>query len=185
MSMKQYFRQSAAAILRRLAIPALPAVGAVAAFTACTNIECPLDNIVEMACGVYSAEDLGRMKLDATLTVSTGGRKDTVLLNQATDIDVFLLPLKQGEKVDTFLLNFSKEELSATDTLIVTHDNSPHFESLDCPSSVFHHVQNVRWTSHALRLMPLTIDSVAVVRRLVDYENIENIRLYLRSTVSH
>lgn len=185
MSMKTLPGKLFAVLLRYLALPSLPVVAAAVGLAGCTNIECPLDNIVEMTCGLYNAESGNRMKLDATLSVSTGGRKDTLLLNQATDLEAFFLPLKQGEPVDTFLLNFSNAEQQATDTLFVVHANSPHFESLDCPSSVFHHIQEVRWTSHALRLMPVTIDSVAVARRLVDYENIENIRLFLRTTVGN
>ena len=123
---------------------------------ACTNIDCPLNMVV--SCN---------------------------LLNQAQNIDAFLLPLRQGSEMDTLLLNFSDATRSATDTLFISHNNVPHFESLDCPASIFHQLTSVRWTSHALKEFPLTVDSAAIVRKVVDYENIENIKLYLRSTVSH
>ena len=71
----------------------------------------------------------------------------------------------------------------AVDTLFVDHTLQPHFESLDCPSSVFHTITGVRATSHSLGNMPLTIDSVALVRLIVNYDDVENIRIYLRSTV--
>ena len=152
---------------------------------ACTNIDCPLDNVVEMTCGLYRAEDGASLTLTHVLTVSTGGSKDSILLNQAQNIDAFLLPLRQGSEMDTLLLNFSDATRSATDTLFISHNNVPHFESLDCPASIFHQLTSVRWTSHAWKEYPLTVDSAAIVRKVVDYENIENIKLYLRSTVSH
>ena len=47
---------------------------------------------------------------------------------------------------------------------------------------MFHELGGAHHTSHALSLMPLTIDSVAVVRKTVNYDDIENLKIYLRST---
>ena len=153
------------------------------ALSACSGIDCPLDNVVSMKCGLYSAEDETSLRLSDTLTVRAGGIKDTVLLNRAQGISDFLVPLRQGVTTDTLLFCFSNaERQSATDTVYVTHTNQPHFESIDCPLAVFHTVQSVRWTSHHLSAMPLTIDSIAIVRQLVDYEDVENLKIYLRST---
>jgi hypothetical protein len=66
--------------------------------------------------------------------------------------------------------------------IFVAHTNEPHFESVDCPPAVFHTIQSVAWTSHSLSQMPLTIDSVAVVRTKVNYDDVENLKVYLRST---
>lgn len=151
--------------------------------SACTGIDCPLDNIVSMTCGLYNAEDETSLRLSDTLTVRAGGVKDTVLLNRAQGISDFLVPLRHGVTTDTLLFCFSNaDRQSATDTVYVTHTNQPHFESIDCPLAVFHTIQSVRWTSHHLSAMPLTIDSIAIVRQLVDYEDVENLKIYLRST---
>ncbi len=148
----------------------------------CTNIDCPLDNLVELTCGLYSAETGSRLVLTDTLTVSTGGARDTVL-NRAQDVSSFVLPVRQGVDCDTLQMCFSNASgQSAIDTLFVWHTNEPHFESVDCPAAVFHTLQKVAWTSHALRVMPLTIDSAAIVRETVNYDNVENIRLFLRAT---
>ncbi len=153
------------------------------AFSACTSIDCPLDNVVAMTCGLYRAEDGETLELSDTLTVRAGGLKDTVLLNRAQGVSDFLIPLRQGVERDTLLFDFSNaSQQRATDTVYVEHTNQPHFESIDCSTAVFHTVMSVRWTSHALSEMPLTIDSVAIVRQLVDYDDIENLRIYLRST---
>ena len=160
----------------------LPA--AVLAVTACSNIDCPLDNVVALNCGLYSAEEKTSLTLRDTLTVyGRGFGRDTVLLNRALGISSFLLPVRQGFREDTLLLRLSNlEGQEATDTIFLKHTNEPHFESLDCPPAVFHTLQGVRWTSHALSLMPLTVDSVAVVRTTVNYDDIENLKIYLRAT---
>lgn len=151
--------------------------------TACTNLDCPLDNVVVMTCGLYHTGTSDTLMLSDTLTVSTGGMKDTVLLNRATGISDFELQLRQASECDTLQFRFANTSgQSATDTIFLTHINTPHFESVDCPASMFHTLQSVSWTSHSLDDMPLTIDSVAIVRNTVNYEDIENLRIYLRST---
>lgn len=151
--------------------------------SACSNIDCPLDNVVSMQCNLYAAETKSPMTLYDELSVTPAGR-DTVLLNKATEISSFLLPLKESGTRDTLLLHFSNlSGQDAVDTLFVDHIPQAHFESLDCPSSVFHTITGVRATSHSLGNMPLTIDSVALVRSIVNYDDVENIRIYLRSTV--
>lgn len=154
-------------------------------FGACSNIDCPLDNVVMMQCNLYSAETRQALSLPVNLTVKPAGR-DTVLLNQASDIKSFLLPLKDAGGRDTLLLNLSNTAgQEATDTLFVTHTVKPHFESLDCPASVFHTITGVSATHHALSILPLTVDSIALIRPTVNYDDIENIRLFLRSTSGH
>jgi len=152
-------------------------------FASCTNVDCPLDNIVELTCGLYSNETGASLTLTDTLTVDAGGTKDTTLLNRAYGISSFSLPLRHGVACDTLLMRFSNASgKSATDTLFLRHTNEAHFESVDCPTAVFHTLLGVSWTSHALSQMPLTIDSVSIVRPTVDYENIENLKIYLRAT---
>lgn len=172
--------------LRHRYRPWLAALAACLAVAGCSNIDCPLDNVVRMQCGLYAAETRQAIKLAEgdTLTITPAGR-DTVLLNRATGIASFLLPLKESGTRDTLLLHLSNAAgLAATDTLFVDHAPQPHFESVDCPACVFHTIKGAGFTSHALSLMPLTIDSVAVVRTAVNYDDIENLRIFLRSTAT-
>ena len=160
----------------------LAAATTLLAVAACSNIDCPLDNVVAMQCNTYSSETLSPLKLPVTLTVKPAGR-DTVLLNQAEGISSFLLPLKNAGTCDTLLLNFSNSSgQDATDTLFVDHTPHAHFESLDCPSTFFHTISGARFTSHPLCDLPLTVDSVSIIRSTVNYDDIENIRIFLRAT---
>ena len=148
----------------------------------CSEIDCPLDNIVVLTCNIYQAEDATSLTLADTLTITAAGT-DSILLNRATDINTFQLPMRQGASTDTLILHFSNSRgQSAADSLFVSHTNQPHFESVDCPPSVFHNITSVSWTDHALSQFPLTIDSVAVTRSLVNYDDVENLKIYLRST---
>ena len=150
----------------------------------CSNIDCPLDNVVMMQCNLYGYETQQAFTLTDTLSVTPFGR-DTVLLNSASDVKQFLLPLKQSADNDTLLLHLSNNKgQQAVDTLFVDLTRQAHFESLDCPSSVFHNITKVRATSHPLSQFPLTVDSVSLVRSTVNYDDVENIRIFLRSTTS-
>ena len=153
-----------------------------AMLSSCSNIDCPLDNVVSMQCNLYSSETKSALTLTEVLSITPAGR-DTTLLNIATNISSFLIPLKEAGECDTLLLHLSNAAgQRAVDTLFVSHTPHPHFESLDCPSSVFHTLTSVRATSHPLAEMPLTIDSVALVRSIVNYDDVENVRIFLRST---
>ena len=154
-------------------------------FSACTNIDCPLENVVTMNCGLYATETKTSMKITDTLTVSAGGVKDTILINRATNVSTLNIPLRYAAKEDTLLLRFSNRQgQMATDTLFVQHVGTPHFESADCPLVMFHKLGHVHWTSHALSKMPLTIDSVVVINDNVNYDNVQNIKIYLRPVAS-
>lgn len=151
-------------------------------FQSCKEIECPLDNVVAMTVGLYHAENDQSLTLADTLTVKAAGT-DSILLNRAMGLSSFLLPVRQTSTSDTLLLCFSNSKnQKAIDTIFVAHTNEPHFESVDCPPAVFHTIRSVAWTSHPLSQMPLTIDSVAVVRTKVNYDDVENLKVYLRST---
>ncbi len=147
----------------------------------CSEVECPLDSVVVMTCDLRHADTGEKFLLSDTLTITPCG-KDTTLLNRAYGVSDFVLPLKIGEEVDTFLLRFSNEwEMWVVDTLFVKHRNDLHFESVDCPAAMFHQIVDVKWTTHSALEYSVVIDSVAIKRSLVDYNDIENLQIYLRS----
>ncbi|MBR6338672.1 MAG: hypothetical protein IKR63_00880 [Alloprevotella sp.] len=151
----------------------------------CSSIDCPLNNNVRMVSQLYSAETLEALTLsEAELNITAAGT-DSLLLNRWSGAGTFSLPLGYRSDPDTLLLHFSNSHGQfATDSLIVSHTATPHFENIDCPVVVFHQLSHVRWTSHPLRELPLTIDSVVISRNLVDYEDLENLRIYLRAVAT-
>ena len=150
-------------------------------FAGCTEVECPLDNVVEMTCTLYDAQTQKQVKITDTLTVMATGT-DSILFNRGINLNQLKLPLGYTTVIDTLLYRFSNAKgQAAVDTVFVRHENLPHFESVDCPVVVFHHISQVRWTCHSLSVMPLTIDSVALIQPTVNYEDTENLRVFLRS----
>lgn len=151
--------------------------------SACSNIDCPLDNVVSLQCNLYDASTQSTLTLSDVLSVTPAGR-DTLLLNQATGIKSFLLPLKEAGTQDTLLLHFANAQGAVqVDTLFVNHTPQPHFESLDCPSSVFHTLNAVR-VSAQVSTNSAIVDSVSLVRPIVNYDDIENIRLFIRTSAA-
>lgn len=149
-------------------------------FPSCTEVECPLDSVVVMTCGLYDADTKAELSLQQTLTIKPSG-KDTVLLNAAQNIQNFVLPLKLGGVCDTMLLHFTDDwGAEVVDTLFVSHTNNPHFESVECPATIFFNLTNVGYNNSKESLTPVCIDSVAIVRGLVDYYDVENVQIYLR-----
>lgn len=136
---------------------------------ACDSIDCTLYNTVELSCSFYSEGKA--VKLTDTLTVSALGT-DSVLANKLVGASTVNLPLSYSQEVDTLVLHVYGEEYDARDTLWIEKSNTPHFESPDCPTNMFHQIKSVRHSS-------VFIDSVTITRSLVDYDQTENLRIHL------
>ena len=141
----------------------------------CSEVECPLDNVVVMTCGLYSADGTEQKIID-TLTVTAAGT-DSVLLNRGQNISSFALPVNYVADTDTLIFKFTEVDgTSYVDTLKVSHTNEAHFESMECPLSFFHEIKSITTTHNA-------IDSVSIVRKQVNYEDVENLKIYLASHI--
>ncbi len=144
-------------------------VAGVAALTACDSIDCTLYNTVTLTCSFYSEGKT--VKLSDTLTVSAPGT-DSILVNRMVGASTLDLPLSYTQDTDTLVLHVYGPEFDARDTLWVEKSNTPHFESPDCPTNMFHQIRSVRHSG-------TFIDSVTITRSLVDYDQTENLRIHL------
>lgn len=156
------------------------------ALSACTSIDCPLDSVVVWTLSFYDSETLERMKLPYTLTVDAQGAG--TLYNKGRGIESMKLPMSHNAQADTLYLRWTEASPEAeeaahevTDVLIIKHDNFPHFEAIDCPAAVFHTITDTHFEGHAPSSFPLNVDSLRVIRSQVDYNDVENIRLYLHN----
>lgn len=132
------------------------------AVSACSSIDCPLNNTV------YAKYKLmGNISvLDEPLTVATKRTDgtDTILLNLMQHADSFELPVSYGGTVDELYFKRTAEDTTRCDTIWIEKTNEPHFESVDCGVNFFHTITDVRYTRH-------DIDSVTVNTRNVTYDN--------------
>lgn len=148
---------------RRLAAAAVAAL----ALTACSSVDCPLNNRVYASfrlAGTVAA-------LADTLTVATprtadNAGEDTVLLNRLTGADSLSLPMSYQRDEDTFYFTLVEVGTRRTtvDTVWVAKQNEMHFESVDCAPAVFHTITGVRFTQHA-------IDDIQINNNKVTYND--------------
>lgn len=166
----------------------LIAISALSMLTSCASIDCSLDSVVVWTLSFYDSEMEEPMKLPCLLSVDAAGAGN--LYNRAQGVASIELPMSHSAEADTLFLRWGvelepDEEGSArtyevTDVLTLAHDNYPHFDAIDCPAAVFHTITDATFTTHTPSAFPLVIDSVSIIRPQVDYNDVENIRLYLR-----
>lgn len=146
--------------------------------SACSSIDCPLNN------RTYASFKLAGdvTKLVDTLTVSTprnidNPEEDTVLINRLVDTDSLSLPMSYQRTEDVYIFTFVQKdtELKTIDTLWVSKENEPHFESVDCNPVMFHTIKDVRFTQRA-------IDSIKVNYNKVTYNDAKaHFLIYLKN----
>lgn len=135
---------------------------------ACDQADCPLDNSVTYSLHFYSQGE--RVQLNDALTVATLGT-DSVLVNQMSGAQSIELPMSYARQADTLLLTIKSTEQEWKDTLWVEKTSTPHFDSPDCPTNMFHHITSVASTHH-------TISHVVLKNPEVNYANVENIQIH-------
>lgn len=143
--------------------------------TACSSIDCPVDATVATLYKVYSS-DGKELVLSDTLTVTStrSNGKDTTLLNMGIGISSFSLPVSYSHPEDVLVFHFFNQknnDLNATDTVWVKKDDYPHFESVDCNTSFFHTLTDVKYTSNY-------IDSIVIKNPSVTYDS-KTVHFYL------
>lgn len=133
--------------------------------TACTSIDCPVQNSVYTVYNLKKADGVTTDTLKGTLTISTTRAEgnDTVLLNQNANTTKFSLPISYSNAEDTLYFEVSNDTWHSIDTVYVKKDDMPHFESVDCQVSYFHDIKEVRATRYA-------IDSIVINKSFVDYD---------------
>ncbi|MCI7119717.1 MAG: DUF6452 family protein [Prevotella sp.] len=146
--------------------------------SACSSIDCPLNN------RTYASFKLAGdvTKLVDTLTVSTprnidNPEEDTVLINRLVDTDSLSLPMSYQRTEDIYIFTFVQKdtELKTIDTLWVSKENEPHFESVECNPVMFHTIKDVRFTQRA-------IDDIKVNYNKVTYNDAKaHFLIYLKN----
>lgn len=136
--------------------------------SSCSSIDCPVQNTVAVN---YAVPDT----LKDTLSVWSPLSADTavLLLNRATGVTVFSLPVSYQNPEDTLIFCVSDTSHVVTlDTVFLQKTDTPHFESVDCSPHFFHHLTGVRFTRRG-------IDSIVISNPSVTYDQtVTHIQLY-------
>ena len=151
---------------------------ALTAMTACTSIDCPVENNVATLYKRQNA-DSTQDTLHDTLTVLTRLARgvDTVILNKSVETTSFQLPISYTNAADTFTFVRKSDTRELTDTVWIEKTNLPQFESVDCKLVYFHDVTSLRHTRNG-------IDSISVKKGRIDYDsNTENFHIYFKTGI--
>jgi hypothetical protein len=133
--------------------------------SACSSIDCPLNNTVYTVYDVLTAAGKADTLKD-TLSISSRRYQngDTLLLNLAVNTTKFELPVSYTQPEDILVFKITpKGSTTAYDTVTVQKDNIPHFESVDCSANYFHTIKGVTYTRHR-------IDSIVINNPNVTYD---------------
>lgn len=165
-------------LLLRLAFFLFPVAAVVTAVmtVSCSSVDCPVQNAVYTIYKVCDSHG-NPISLGDTLTVTTScsDGNDSVLLNKNVNTSTFNLPISYNEPADTLVFYIKGEGWETFDSVIVSKDNFPHFESVDCNISFFHTITGVRWTRNI-------IDSIVVNNHQVNYDlSKEHFHIYFRT----
>ncbi|MCI6117759.1 MAG: DUF6452 family protein [Prevotella sp.] len=159
--------------MRRL----IPAIALAAMLTACTSVDCPVENVVATYYKALKA-DGKQDTLRDTLTVMTrlASGKDSVILNRSVATMSFQLPVSFANEADTFTFIRMGTSRTIVDTVCIEKTNLPQFESVDCNLVYFHDVLNIRHTRHG-------IDSISIKKARIDYEKTDNFHIHFKSGI--
>ena len=117
---------------------------------ACSSIDCPLNNRTYMSMKLTG----NKAVLEDTLTIAIqrsadNPEEDTVLINRQTGLDSLSVPMSYARTEDVYYLTLVQKDTrkKTVDTIRVTKQN---VESIDCAPAVFHTIEGVRFTQHAI-----------------------------------
>ncbi len=82
------------------------------------------------------------------------------------------LPLSYWQDEDTLVLTVKGEDYLMRDTVWVKKTNQVHYESPDCPTTLFHEIEEVRSTNEFIK-------SITVIRSSVNYGLTTNLQIHL------
>ena len=139
---------------------------------ACESYDCTLYNYVGMYGSFY--KDGVAVQLNDTLTISSG-KAGIVLLNGALATSRIIVPLSYWNDEDTLVFRVNGNGYVLRDSVWITKSNQVHYESPDCPSTLFHTIQGVRSTHEFIK-------DITVIRSTVNYETTDNLQIHLLSS---
>lgn len=136
---------------------------AILTMAGCSTLDCPLNNTVYTK---YKLDGNVKQLTGSYLTIKTKMKNgaDSILINLQENADSFNLPVSYTNPEDILYFEvLDAQNRTFHDTVVVSKDNQPHFESIDCSPSYFHTLTGVR-TTHNL------IDSIVINHKAVDFD---------------
>lgn len=157
-------------IIKSIGIAAL-VFGTFCFSTACSEEEdCSLNARAMMECNLFQIDEETNEKSNialTTLTVTAFGT-DSVIINQASNVSKLSLPLRFSADSTVLVFHY---QLEPSDTIVVRHNNTPYFLSMDCGYQMKQSIKSVSYTRHQL-------DSIYVANKEANIYGTENLKLF-------
>ncbi len=139
------------------------------ALIACGETDCSLSGRPSPVFNFMNKDTLKAKSLDSLTVIALNTvQGDSIILNDSKKVSTATLPLSY---VDTETIMVFQYSNILSDTLWITHANIPHFLSMDCGTTMYHQINEVKHTSYR-------IDSIAIINPEVDINEKENIRIF-------
>ncbi len=141
--------------------------------SACSSIDCPVQNTVEVYYGIYTYENGVEVAdtLNDTLYIWTQREdgKDT-LLNRYVGKTAFSLPPSYSHPEDMLVFYLvDTANVWTLDTVWIQKNDIPHFESVDCAAHFFHELTAVRSTHRGIDTIFINNPSVTYDPSVVNF----------------
>ncbi len=153
------------------------------AIISCVSIDCPVQNrvattfVLKKPKGGTDTMNIDTLNVWSHRIVYKDNKRDTLLINRlcgnkATSFSILTSHTLPEDSLFTQL----KDTLGHTwlDTICISKENSPHFESVDCHATYFHTITDLKYTRHG-------IDSITINNREINYDSQEHLFLYLKA----
>lgn len=140
---------------------------------ACSTIDCSLNN---RAVATYKlAGDVKQLTNPLTVAADLGDGNDSILLNEVTKVDSFILPMSYSRKEDVLHFKLIVGTDTLNDKVTIGKEDHPRFESVDCNPIIFHTITKVEYTRNF-------IDSIVINNKNVTNGFAKsNFLIYLKS----
>lgn len=133
--------------------------------SSCLELSCIDETEAFVKAGFYSYSTKSAAIPDSITLY--GLNKDSIIYKKVKLTPPALIPLKDSASVSFFVIKIN----GVNDTLEFQYWSYPHLISKECGYSMFHTVDTIFHTKHA-------IDSISRVNENITTENVENIRIF-------
>ena len=160
----------------------LLAVALAMLFAACESVNCPLETDVACVYGFYTTgrDADGTFYPGSAITIGdtlsiTELSQDIVLVNRLIGKSSVSLPVSFYSAADTLELCLADTAGNRVyDVIYVEKQSQPHWDDPSCPVKMWHQLTRVTSTHHV-------IDTVFIANPTVNYDGLENIKIYFRT----
>ncbi|MBR8706667.1 hypothetical protein IX307_002029 [Bacteroides pyogenes] len=145
--------------------------------------DCSLTGRPMMYCALYTIDPETQKVLKDTLeqlTVTALGT-DEVIINQEKNVHKLQLPLRYTGNTTVFVFHYDPAQPSLyTDTLYITQQNTPYFQSMECGYMMKQSILTAQITNGKQADQPEKMESVEIKNKEANTNEIQNLQIFYK-----